>query len=486
MSGLVVDVVFRDRVLETVPFDRPTLRVGRMPENDLVIDNLAVSRFHARLHLEDRRVFLEDAGSENGCLVNDERVAGRREIAPGDRIQIGKHELRVRSAAADDGAGRRAGRRKSDGFDGGRTYLVGMQPAPSHAPASADAPAPPVAPTAQPKEEIPMIEKRSAPVSVPVGVVASPSSPEAGGVAPGPPGHELDFDFVGTLGDEPERSAAASPPPTPVRESVAAAAAVPPSPAPMHAGFIVQHQGKLERVVAWQKDQLVAGRAADCDVLLGVDEVSRRHARFERVGNRFEVCDLGSVNGTFVNGRRVERQALQVGDVVQIEGFKLTFVLDRQPIDEMVAPPAPPAAAEQKDDTFAMTMLQEQMPHRPGFTEVLAKPGPGEVRAPANEAEVEAVALPEGDLFTDELDEVVPIAEEVEKLEAPVAVPLRGSSRATSLQDLGRVSAPKLGEREVVFELRVRVELLPPALREAFEAAGASELVLPAELRLKS
>ena len=60
MSGLVVDVVFRDRVLETVPFDRPTLRVGRMPENDLVIDNLGVSRFHARLHLDDRRVFLED------------------------------------------------------------------------------------------------------------------------------------------------------------------------------------------------------------------------------------------------------------------------------------------------------------------------------------------------------------------------------------------------------------------------------------------
>ena len=46
------------------------------------------------------------------------------------------------------------------------------------------------------------------------------------------------------------------------------------------------------------------------------------------------------------------------------------------------------------------------------------------------------------------------------------------------------MSQPNL--RELVFELRVRVELLPPALREAFEAAGASEVVLPAELRLKS
>lgn len=462
MSGLVVDVVFRDQVLETVPFDRPTLRVGRMPENDLVIDNLAVSRFHARLQLEERRVFLEDAGSENGCLVNDERVAGRREIAPGDRIQIGKHELRVRSASADDGGGRRAGRRKSDGFDGARTYLVGMQPVASPAP-QAEAPLSRVAPAAQAKEEIPMSEKRSAPVSVPVGVATK--------------GHELDFEFGGTLGDE--------------AESVAAPASAAPA-AVMHAGFLVQHQGKLERVVAWRKDQLVAGRAADCDVLLGVDEVSRKHARFERVEDRFEVCDLGSVNGTFVNGQRVERKALQVGDVVQIEGFKLTFVLDRQPIDEMVAPPAPAPVVEapapsHQDTFFAMTMLQEEMPPALGFGEALAKPAPVEESAPlVNAVEAEAVALPEGDLFADELDEVVPIAEEIEKPETPVAAPLRGSSRATSVQDLGRVSAPKLGEREVVFELRVRVELLPPALREAFEAAGATELVLPAELRVKA
>jgi pSer/pThr/pTyr-binding forkhead associated (FHA) protein len=448
MSGLVVDVVFRDQVLETVPFDRPTLRVGRMPENDLVIDNLAVSRFHARLQLEERRVFLEDAGSENGCLVNEERVAGRREIAPGDRIQIGKHELRVRSASADDGSGRRANRRKSDGFDGARTYLVGMQPAPS------------LAPAAQPKEEIPMSEKRSAPVSVPVGVAT--------------PGHELDFEFGGTLGDETESVA-----------MPATSVPTPPAPvAPLHAGFLVQHQGKLERVVAWRKDQLVAGRSADCDVLLGVDEVSRRHARFERVEDRFEVCDLGSVNGTFVNGHRVERKALQVGDIVQIEGFKLTFVLDRDPLDGAVA--AKPVAAPKpalREDPMAMTMLQEEMPHRTGFTELVPTPAPPQ--AVASEAGAE-VALPAGDLFAEELVEVVAEADEAEKPEAPVAAPLRGSSRATSVQDLGRVSAPKLGEREVVFELRVRVDLLPTALREAFEAAGATELVLPAELRLKS
>jgi pSer/pThr/pTyr-binding forkhead associated (FHA) protein len=461
MSGLVVDIVFRDRVLETVPFDRPTLRVGRMPENDLVIDNLAVSRFHARLHLDERRVFLEDAGSENGCLVNGERLAGRREIAPGDRIAIGKHELRVRSASPAGEPGRKPERRKSDGFDGARTYLVGMDGgAPRDAVALAAPPAP--VPSAVPgKEIIPMSEKRSASSSAPVVPSASPPRSTAG---------DFDFDFVGTLADEP--TLATELPPEMAPET------------PLHAGFIVQHQGKLERIVAWKGEQVVAGRAADCDVVLGIDEVSRRHARFERAGDRFEVCDLGSVNGTFVNGSRVERQALQVGDIVQIEDFKLTFVLDRRPIDEMCAPPAAPAP--QDSGTFGMTMLQEQMPHRPGFTEILARPGPGEARAKlASEAAVEAVALPEGDLFPDDLDEVVALADEgeAEKPEAPAAAPLRGSSRATSVQELGRVSQPNL--RELVFELRVRVEALPPALREAFEAAGTSELVLPAELRIK-
>jgi pSer/pThr/pTyr-binding forkhead associated (FHA) protein len=477
MSALVVDVLFRDRVLDTVPFDRPTLRVGRMPENDLVIDNLGVSRFHARLHLEERRVFLEDAGSENGCLVNGERISGRREIAPGDRISIGKHELRVRSASSADEPERKPGRRKSDAFDGARTILVEMPAGAARAPAASAAPPPPVASEVRGKEVIHMSEKRSALEGFPSGV-ATPPSP---GSSP-----EFDFDFIGSLADEADPSTAttavvaidSSPPPVPE-------AAEPTHDAGLHAGFIVQHQDKLERIVAWQGDQIVAGRAAECDVVLGIDEVSRRHARFERSGDRFEVCDLGSVNGTFVNGRRVERQELHVGDIVQIEGFKLTFVLDRQPIDEMGAPPAS-AAAPKQQDTFGMTMLQEQMPHRPGFTEILAKPGPGEARAPlATEVEVEAVALPEGDLFPDDLDPVVALSEEdeAEKPETPVVAPLRSSSRATSVQQLGRVSQPNL--REVVFELRVRVDLLPPALREAFEAASASEVVLPAELRIK-
>ena len=254
MSALVVDVLFRDRVLATVPFDRPTLRVGRMPENDLVIDNLCVSRFHARLHLEERRVFLEDAGSENGCLVNGEHIAGRREIAPGDRIAIGKHELRVRSASSEDEPVRTPSRRKSEPFDGARTYLVGMPGGAARAPVPSEPPPPSAASAVRGKEVISMSEKRAAIESVPFGVVAMPSP----GSSP-----ELDFDFDGSLDGEIDPATATT--------EIVATTATPSGGSALHAGFIVQHQDKLERVVAWQGDQIVAGRAAECDVVLGID-----------------------------------------------------------------------------------------------------------------------------------------------------------------------------------------------------------------------
>lgn len=452
MSALVVDVVFRGRVLETVSFARPALRVGRMPENDVVLDNLGVSRFHARLVREGDCVFVEDAGSENGCLVDGERVEGRRPVALGAAIAIGKHELRVRRAVEGEQSDRRPARRKTDAWDGARTYVFD---APARPAASASLPS--VPPTSDSKE--------------PVVMAANPSTPNPAAVpVPSTDSPEIDFDFVGALAENEEHDSPAT---------VRLDAPAPEPKPPLHAGFIVQRQGKLERVVAWTGDVLVAGRSTDCDILLAQDEVSRRHVRFERVEDRFEMVDLGSVNGSFVNGRRVERQALAVGDVIQVEGFQLTFVLDRDPLDGAIAAKPVEAAPARREDTFAMTMLQEQMPHRPGFTQVLERPAPIEVAPRATVPE----SLAETDLMPDDIEEIEPLADEVEK--PADAMPLRGSSRASSVQDLGRSSQPNLAA-EARFELRVRLDLLPPALRRAFEEAGANEIVIPAELRLKT
>jgi two-component system cell cycle response regulator len=73
--------------------------------------------------------------------------------------------------------------------------------------------------------------------------------------------------------------------------------------------------GRLSRV---ESDSVVLGRDANCEVSIDDQGVSRRHARLTRVGNQHEVSDLGSSNGTFVAGARVERAVLRDGDFIQL------------------------------------------------------------------------------------------------------------------------------------------------------------------------
>jgi pSer/pThr/pTyr-binding forkhead associated (FHA) protein len=64
----------------------------------------------------------------------------------------------------------------------------------------------------------------------------------------------------------------------------------------------------------------------DCDIFLDDVTVSRRHAIVAKGGGRFTIEDLGSLNGTFLNRRRVERGELENGDEVQIGKYRLIFL----------------------------------------------------------------------------------------------------------------------------------------------------------------
>lgn len=68
------------------------------------------------------------------------------------------------------------------------------------------------------------------------------------------------------------------------------------------------------------------GREQDNDIVIGSDEkVSRHHAEIRREPDGHVVYDLNSRNGTFVNGRRVNRQRLASGDVIRIGRSQITF-----------------------------------------------------------------------------------------------------------------------------------------------------------------
>jgi pSer/pThr/pTyr-binding forkhead associated (FHA) protein len=69
------------------------------------------------------------------------------------------------------------------------------------------------------------------------------------------------------------------------------------------------------------------GRSPDCDFFLDDVTVSRKHAVLVRDGDAFEIEDQGSLNGTFVNRRRIEaRTRLQSGDEVQIGKYRVSFI----------------------------------------------------------------------------------------------------------------------------------------------------------------
>jgi len=68
-----------------------------------------------------------------------------------------------------------------------------------------------------------------------------------------------------------------------------------------------------------------AGRHPNADIFLDDVTVSRKHAEFIRVGTEFEVLDQASLNGTYLNGVRIDSAKLTSGDEVQIGKFKLTF-----------------------------------------------------------------------------------------------------------------------------------------------------------------
>jgi pSer/pThr/pTyr-binding forkhead associated (FHA) protein len=72
-------------------------------------------------------------------------------------------------------------------------------------------------------------------------------------------------------------------------------------------------------------DVTTVGRHPDADIFFDDVTVSRRHAEITRVGRAFEIVDQRSLNGTYVNGERVDRDTLSNGAEVRIGKFRLNF-----------------------------------------------------------------------------------------------------------------------------------------------------------------
>jgi len=87
-----LELKFKDKVLKKIDTVKPEISIGRSPNSDIQIDNLAVSRKHARLIQLNGQYVVEDLNSKNGILLNNEKIS-KAILKHNDIVGVGKHTL---------------------------------------------------------------------------------------------------------------------------------------------------------------------------------------------------------------------------------------------------------------------------------------------------------------------------------------------------------------------------------------------------------
>lgn len=83
---------FNAAVIKEIPFDKDSLSVGRKSDNDIVVDNPAISGHHCRILKEGNSFFVEDLESTNGTYVNEKRIQ-KFGLRDNDVIGVAKHTI---------------------------------------------------------------------------------------------------------------------------------------------------------------------------------------------------------------------------------------------------------------------------------------------------------------------------------------------------------------------------------------------------------
>jgi pSer/pThr/pTyr-binding forkhead associated (FHA) protein len=118
-------------------------------------------------------------------------------------------------------------------------------------------------------------------------------------------------------------------------------------------------------------DELLIGRAMDCQLLMNENTISGQHAKIVKSGEKYEIQDLQSTNGTFVNGVKIDRKLLRTGDKIKFDQYEFQFI---NPADVARTVMATPEALK----NLAQTMEREPRPAVPA-----SPPQPHPQKAPA-------------------------------------------------------------------------------------------------------
>jgi pSer/pThr/pTyr-binding forkhead associated (FHA) protein len=274
-------------VIREIPLDKDRITIGRKAQNDIPIENLAVSGEHACIVTILNDSFLEDLGSTNGTLVNGNQVK-KHILQNNDVIEIGKYKMKYVVEAAGSGGGAAA---PADDFE--KTMVMR---APARAPA---APKPAPAPAAAPPPAAP---KPAAPPPAP-----APPPPASKPAAPAP---------------------AAAPPPAP-KPAAPAPAAAPPAPAPAPAAKPAEPQPLAAL-------QILTGTSAGKEIeltknLTTLGKPGLQVAVITRRPQGYFITHVEGANYPVVNGKVLDAQArpLNDHDVVELAGVKMEFFVKK-------------------------------------------------------------------------------------------------------------------------------------------------------------
>ncbi len=149
------------------------------------------------------------------------------------------------------------------------------------------------------------------------------------------------------------------------------------------AKLILSLDGQLIKEFALSKERTSIGRKPHNDIAIDNLAVSGEHAVIMTILNDSFLEDLGSTNGTLINGQAVKKHFLQNGDTVEIGKYKLKYVneapatMNQDEFEKTMVLRAPPAAAVRKPEVKNLGDTQTNIPAIPGISNAAVTTQPG-------------------------------------------------------------------------------------------------------------
>jgi pSer/pThr/pTyr-binding forkhead associated (FHA) protein len=126
----------------------------------------------------------------------------------------------------------------------------------------------------------------------------------------------------------------------------------------MNVVLVMFRENGERRSFSLSRDVTVVGRREDADFRIPLTDVSRKHCRLIKDGNMLLVEDLGSANGTYHNGQRVDESELSPGDTLQVGPVQFVIQIDGVPSEEELMGHSGTSGLSQATHVAATTGMQ--------------------------------------------------------------------------------------------------------------------------------